>query len=562
MTYTSSITAIPLNKLTAWDGNVRKTAGDDKLLAELAASIHSHGLINNLVVRPGKNGTHAVVAGGRRFAALQLLADQGKIPADKLIDCNLIAEDSDATEISLAENFVREEMHPADEFDAFKALADKGLPASDIAARFGVTEGAVLSRMKLARVSPVIIKAYRDGKTNLDCVMAFAVTDDNKRQERLWKTGPAWMRTNAHSIRSTLVEGEIDASDRRVRFVTLDAYEKAGGTVRRDLFTEGDEGIFITKPDILNQLVTEKVDRKIQSLLDTGWKWAELLRHDDYQTVLKFKPMRPAGKKDTFTAAQMAVGGVFLQLKSDGRLDLQSGYVKREDAKAAKSANPVANDAKPKPAQKSGMSQSLTDDLIGQRTAAIAAILADTPRVALVAVIHTLGLNVFYSQSSAPLDFDVQTTSYPVGFAERCKPRGLVELDKIRLDWKKTIPSKQTEFWQWCIDASDKTLLSLLAFIAALTCEHSDQLASSLDLDMSKWFTPNAANFFGRLRKPDILVAIKEGTGKGVSPATEKLKTGELAAFAERTLKDTGWLPKLLRRPDAKPAKKPLKKAA
>jgi ParB-like chromosome segregation protein Spo0J len=58
MTDTASITTIPLNKLTAWDGNVRKTAGDDKLLAELAASIHSHGLINNLVVRPGENVTN------------------------------------------------------------------------------------------------------------------------------------------------------------------------------------------------------------------------------------------------------------------------------------------------------------------------------------------------------------------------------------------------------------------------------------------------------------------------------------------------------------------------
>ena len=35
--------SIPLNKLTAWDGNVRKTAGADTALAELAASIAAHG---------------------------------------------------------------------------------------------------------------------------------------------------------------------------------------------------------------------------------------------------------------------------------------------------------------------------------------------------------------------------------------------------------------------------------------------------------------------------------------------------------------------------------------
>jgi len=38
--------SIPLNKLLAWNGNVRKTAGADTALAELAASIVAHGLIN------------------------------------------------------------------------------------------------------------------------------------------------------------------------------------------------------------------------------------------------------------------------------------------------------------------------------------------------------------------------------------------------------------------------------------------------------------------------------------------------------------------------------------
>jgi ParB family chromosome partitioning protein len=79
---------------------------------------------------------------------------------------------------------------------------------------------------------------------------------------------------------------------------------------------------------------------------------------------------------------------------------------------------------------------------------------------------------------------------------------------------------------------------------------------------MEDWFTPNAANFFSRIGKPDIVKAIKEATGKGIAPATEKLKRSELARFAERTVKGTGWLPKLLRTADGKAAKKPLRKAA
>jgi hypothetical protein len=64
--------------------------------------------------------------------------------------------------------------------------------------------------MKLARISPVIVKAYRDGKTNLDCGFG--------------RPGPAWLRTNARQIRANLVQGEIDASVRRVRFVIVKAY--------------------------------------------------------------------------------------------------------------------------------------------------------------------------------------------------------------------------------------------------------------------------------------------------------------------------------------------------
>ena len=62
----TDITSIPLNKLAAWSGNVRKTAGADTALAELAASIAAHGLLQSLVVRKGKKGSYAVVAGGRR----------------------------------------------------------------------------------------------------------------------------------------------------------------------------------------------------------------------------------------------------------------------------------------------------------------------------------------------------------------------------------------------------------------------------------------------------------------------------------------------------------------
>ncbi|MFM9849846.1 MAG: ParB/RepB/Spo0J family partition protein [Hyphomicrobiaceae bacterium] len=69
---------VPLNRLTLWDGNVRKTdvrAGLD----ELAASIAAHGLLQSLVVRKGKRGKYEIVARQRRFLALQSLPSSASI---------------------------------------------------------------------------------------------------------------------------------------------------------------------------------------------------------------------------------------------------------------------------------------------------------------------------------------------------------------------------------------------------------------------------------------------------------------------------------------------------
>jgi hypothetical protein len=68
----TNTTTIALNKLLAWQGNVRKT-DPDKAIDELAASIAAHGLLQSLVVRKDKRGKYAVVAGQRRLLALKSL---------------------------------------------------------------------------------------------------------------------------------------------------------------------------------------------------------------------------------------------------------------------------------------------------------------------------------------------------------------------------------------------------------------------------------------------------------------------------------------------------------
>jgi ParB family chromosome partitioning protein len=155
---------IPLNKLKPSPANVRKT-GADLGLEEFAASIAAHGLIQPLVVEPERNGEgsetgcYLVTAGERRRKALRLLAKQRRIKKTEPIPC-LMKADGIASEISLAENVIRTNMHPADQFEAFQKLhEDDGLGIEEIAARFGVTPSVVKQRLKLAAVSPALMRA-------------------------------------------------------------------------------------------------------------------------------------------------------------------------------------------------------------------------------------------------------------------------------------------------------------------------------------------------------------------------------------------------------------------
>ena len=70
---------IPLDRLTLSAANVRKASADPEDDKELQASILSLGLLESLLVVPGGDDTFAVVAGGRRLAALQRLAEAGEI---------------------------------------------------------------------------------------------------------------------------------------------------------------------------------------------------------------------------------------------------------------------------------------------------------------------------------------------------------------------------------------------------------------------------------------------------------------------------------------------------
>jgi len=516
-------TSIPLNKLAAWDGNVRKTAGADTALAELAASIAAHGLLQSLVVRNAKKGKFAVVAGGRRLAALLQLVESGKISADYAVPCQVVADDADATEISLAENAVRENMHPADEFEAFRDLGDKGMPAADIAARFGVTEAVVSKRLKLARVSPVILAAYREGKLDLEQVMAFAITDDHKAQEKLLKVLRN-MDDDPRSIRRALTDGEIPASHKVVKFVTLKVYEKAGGQVRRDLFAEDDEGVFILDQELLQTLALAKLEKAADGLRKEGWKWVELRLEQDHSEWShctrmhpEMAPLTPKLAKELATLEQehdtletawdanedpdaeyperlgeisdrideinrnrddvwppetLAIAGAVVRISYSGKLDIDRGFVLPADrpkkAAATKTVEHINDDGSVETvevAETSTLPASLIESLTLHRTAAISAELMNRPDIALAALVHTLAAQMLLDTASGNVCLRIFATTKSLHDVEGTK--AFDAITSAGETWGSKIPGTPDALWTWCLEQDQQVLLDLLAFCMA-----------------------------------------------------------------------------------------------
>ncbi len=596
-TSTQSHTSIPLNKLVAWDGNVRKT-NPDQNLDELKASITAHGLLQSLVVRKTSRGKFSVIAGRRRYLALSSLAGSGVIDADTPIPCHVVSGSADATEISLTENIVRAPMHPADQFEAFLSLIDAGASPADVAARFGLSEIAVKQRLKLARVSPNILQAYRAGELTLQQVQAFAISDDHEAQERVHSELPDWIN-DADAIRDALTQDEISLSDRRARFVTLAAYEEAGGDIRRDLFAEDENGVFVLDAELLERLAMEKLVTEAETIRAEGWKWVEAFvkfdrsqmnfrtrhpealplsaeaeaeqarltkeyealfssqdEHDDEATEqLDTLEEQINALNDTprvFNAETLAIAGAIVTIGPDGDLQVLRGQVRPEDEPEGHQYK-RAGAANERPEFPASLVQQLTES----RSAAIGARLAESPDIALAATVYALVGATFNHFHNDPSVCIKSAVSY-----YRSNPEGADALERKAAEWEERLPEAHIDRWEWCLEQDRETLLRLLAFCAGRAVNavrkkedrddcprlaDADRLAAALGLNMTEWFIPTAENYFLRVSRPQIISAIVEATRCPRKLSWDKLKKSELAALAERETDETGWLPKPIR---------------
>lgn len=506
--------SIPLEKLVLSDQNVRQIKSGISIEA-LAESIARRSLLQSLSVRAvvdesgAETGLYEVQAGGRRLRALQLLVKQKRLAKTALIPC-IIKTGGLSTDDSLAENSDREQLHPLDQFRAFASLVSSGQSDQEIAAAYGVSTAVVKQRLRLASASDNVLTAYADDAISLDQLMAFCVSTDHARQgEVLDLITEGRTNSASYSIKRLMTESAVEADDPRARFVGLESYLEAGGTIIRDLFDEEESG-WLQDPALLMRLVSEKLESARLEVMKQGWKWAQTFLETPYGIKRDLRQLQPlsdalsetdqttydtlAAEYDTFidaldddgadektkkrldeledtlaafenkppefSAEDMARAGVLLMVSHKGMLSIEYGFVKAEDdAVEPESASPNTEEDDDELDDSSSVDhhmggaagkplpERLVQDLTSYRTVALRNAVAKNVELAFLAALYAFVASTFYHRSSEScLQLSVRD-SFPSSAPGLRDWQPSADIEKRHALWEQRLPEAFSELW-------------------------------------------------------------------------------------------------------------------
>jgi ParB family chromosome partitioning protein len=157
-----------------------RLAFDEGALAELAASIREHGVLQPVLVRPLDDNRYQLIAGERRWRA-SILAGMPTIPV-------LIEEidDSTALEISIIENLQREDISPLDEAVMYdRMIREHGYSIRRLADKLGKDKGYLENRLRLADAPPEVRELVSLRKDTLSHAYEIMKVEDPKKRKRL-----------------------------------------------------------------------------------------------------------------------------------------------------------------------------------------------------------------------------------------------------------------------------------------------------------------------------------------------------------------------------------------
>ncbi|HEK5243351.1 ParB/RepB/Spo0J family partition protein [Escherichia coli] len=593
--------SVPLASLIKSPLNVRTVPYSAESVSELADSIKGVGLLQNLVVHALPGDRYGVAAGGRRLAALNMLAERNILPADWPVRVKVIPQEL-ATAASMTENGHRRDMHPAEQIAGFRAMAQEGKTPAQIGDLLGYSPRHVQRMLKLADLAPVILDALAEDLITTEHCQALALENDTARQVQVFEAAcqSGWGgKPEVQTIRRLVTESEVAvAGNSKFRFVGADAFSP--DELRTDLFSDDGDG-YVDRV-ALDAALLEKLQAVAEHLREAeGWEWCagrmepvgecredvgtyrclpepeavlteaeeeclnELMaRYDALENqceesdllAAEMKLMRCMAKVRAWTPEVRAGSGVVVSWRY-GNVCVQRGVQLRSEDDATDDADRTEQVQEKAPVEE--ISLPLLTKMSSERTLAVQAALMQQPDKSLALLAWTLCLNVFGSGAySKPAQISLECKHYSLTSDAPSGKEGAAFMammaEKARL--AALLPEGWSRDMTTFLSLSQEVLLSLLSFCTACSihgvqtreCGHTsrsplDTLESAIGFHMRDWWQPTKANFFGHLKKPQIIAALHEAGLSGAARDAEKMKKGDAAEHAEFHMKDNRWVP-------------------
>ena len=297
----------------------------------------------------------------------------------------------------------------------------------------------------------------------------------------------------------------------------------------------------------------------------------------------------------SYDQADIAIAGAFVSLDADGSLSIDRGYVRAEDEPQAEPDGEASGGDQPdtsavqravitiggKPAEPEDdeedgikpLPERLVIELTAHRTLALRNALAEHPHVAMTMLLHKLLSDTFiHTNPSGCLEANVRHIFFSAQSEELKDSPSAQAVNDRHERWGDHIPADDQALWAWLTDLDDGTRLELLALCVSygvnalferpnpysgsgvsqhgldVRLAQADRLARATGMDMvAAGWKPTVGNYLGRVTKPRILEAVREGAGERAAQLIDHMKKGDMAKEAERLLADSGWLPEPLR---------------
>jgi len=297
----------------------------------------------------------------------------------------------------------------------------------------------------------------------------------------------------------------------------------------------------------------------------------------------------------SYDQADIAIAGAFVSLDADGSLSIDRGYVRAEDEPQAEPDGEASEGDQPdtpaaqravitiggKPAEPEDdeedgikpLPERLVIELTAHRTLALRNALAEHPHVAMTMLLHKLLSDTFiHTNPSGCLEANVRHIFFSAQSEELKDSPSAQAVNDRHERWGDHIPADDQALWDWLADLDDGTRLELLALCVSygvnalferpnpysgsgvsqhgldVRLAQADRLARATGMDMvAAGWKPTVSNYLGRVTKPRILEAVREGAGERAAQLIDHMKKSDMAKEAERLLTDSGWLPEPLR---------------